>query len=170
MPLNLKARVCKGRRSIWEWLKIIYLAKPLRVGGKAKGMQYPRLAVFRRYATIAGSLIWLFPWTFAFFWVWSVVLGCQYGWLENVCLRSYLTPTTDIPWHLDLWNPHDVTANSSIPPHIERIMTGHTALRDTAMALSDQVSKTSHLGPDLMTEGNRHSLCTFKAMYSRLYG
>ena len=147
---------------IWRWLCNIcywvFYKKPLLLGRK-KGLQYHHLTKLYWYTKIVAVINWGIPLTFFSVWYIIIVQGCRSttarGLLEEICIGPYLSPENEVPWHLDLWDPQGIPVNHSkihTPLYIERIMTGHLKLRDTASALSHQVLKTEQMAPGFVTQ------------------
>lgn len=81
--------------------------------------------------------------------------------LNDICTDSILSRQIELPRHFDLWAPqadHNNYSNVGPPVYIERIMIGHLVLRDSALALRHQISKTKSNAPSQMTDGMFDSL------------
>ena len=148
--------------SIWIWFSDIsywlFYKKPLMTGRK-RGLQYHHLAILYWYCRIIFIINWIIPLIFLSIWYIIIVQGCSSttmrGLLEDICVGPYLSPSNEIPWYLDLWDPQENLVNDSkirISPYFERIMTGHIKLLDTAKALNHQISKTEQMAPGFVTQ------------------
>lgn len=174
MTITLMPRVWNHPMNIWIWLCDVcywfFYKKPLIIGRK-RGLQYHHLSKLYWYCQIFFIINWVIPLMFLLVWYIAIVQGCSSttvrGLLEDICLGPYLGPSNEIPWYLDLWDPQGNPVNDSkirTPPYIERIMTGHVKLLDTARALSHQVSKTEQMAPGFVTQEMLRNLSKSKIM------
>ena len=148
--------------TIWIWVCDIsywfFYKKPLMIGRK-RGLQYHHLARLYWYSRIIFIINWIIPLIFFSIWYIIIIQGCSSttirGLLEDICVGPYLGPSNEIPWYLNLWDSQENFVNDSkirVPPYIERIMTGHIKLLDTAKALNHQISKTEQMAPGFVTQ------------------
>ena len=174
LTAHTRANFWSVTKYIWIWLcnifYWIFYKKPLLLGRK-KGLQYHHLTRLYYYAKIVAIVNWGVPLILFLVWYFIIIQGCTSimvrGYIEEICTEPYLSPKNEVPWYLDLWHPQGIPIDHSmihIPLHIENIMTGHMKLRNTAMALNHQASKTELMAPGFVTQKMLSDLSEFNIL------
>lgn len=105
------------------------------------------MLILYRHLFILFSILWGVPLLLTITWS-GLVQGCSYPatrhHLGHFCIEPFEKIQSEVPWYLDLWNTSRDTHNLSeisISPRIESIMTSPLQIRDTEVALRQQMLK-----------------------------